>query len=155
MITRKFRLKRGWSQDQLAQLSGLSVRTIQRIERGQTASLESLKSLAAVFEVNVCQLQEDSTMTNSNALNKSEQSTIEYVRDIKGFYTHILIYFLVVIPLSIASLSAANPTLWALWPWAWWGLGVVIHGLSVFEVFNILGPKWEKKQIEKRLGKKL
>ncbi len=50
MIIRKLRLQRGWSQEQLAELSGLSIRTIQRIERGQKPGLESLKSLAAVFE---------------------------------------------------------------------------------------------------------
>lgn len=32
MIVRKLRLQRGWSQEQLATLTGLSVRTIQRIE---------------------------------------------------------------------------------------------------------------------------
>lgn len=33
MIVRKLRLQRGWSQEQLATLTGLSVRTIQRIGR--------------------------------------------------------------------------------------------------------------------------
>ncbi len=60
MIIRKLRLRSGWSQDQLAELSGLSIRTIQRIERGQKPSLESLKSLAAVFEMNVSDLQQES-----------------------------------------------------------------------------------------------
>ena len=40
MLVQKLRLQRGWSQEQLAELSGLSVRTIQRIERGQVASTE-------------------------------------------------------------------------------------------------------------------
>ena len=51
MLIQKLRLKKGWSQEQLAQASGLSARTIQRIEAGHPASTESLKSLAAVFEV--------------------------------------------------------------------------------------------------------
>ena len=34
MLIQKLRLKRGWSQQQLADASGLSVRTIQRIETG-------------------------------------------------------------------------------------------------------------------------
>src|SRR5205814_6188705 len=51
MLIQKLRLKRGWSQQQLADASGLSVRTIQRIENGAAASTESLKCLAAVFEV--------------------------------------------------------------------------------------------------------
>lgn len=56
MIVRKLRLQRGWSQDQLATLTGLSVRTIQRIEQGQQPGLESLKALASVFELDVAQL---------------------------------------------------------------------------------------------------
>ncbi len=35
MLIQKLRLQRGWSQEDLAALSGLSVRTIQRLERGQ------------------------------------------------------------------------------------------------------------------------
>jgi transcriptional regulator with XRE-family HTH domain len=55
MLIQKLRLQRGWSQQQLADLSGLSVRTIQRLEKGQDASVESLKSLAAVFEIDFSQ----------------------------------------------------------------------------------------------------
>jgi transcriptional regulator with XRE-family HTH domain len=51
MLIQKLRLQHGWSQEQLAELSGLSVRTIQRIEGGKTASVESLKSLGAIFEI--------------------------------------------------------------------------------------------------------
>ncbi len=53
MIVRKLRLRNGWSQDQLAELTDVSVRTIQRIERGHKPSLETAKALAAVFEVDV------------------------------------------------------------------------------------------------------
>jgi transcriptional regulator with XRE-family HTH domain len=58
MLIQKLRLQHGWSQEQLAELSGLSVRTIQRLEQGQTASVESLKSIAAVFEINFATLKE-------------------------------------------------------------------------------------------------
>lgn len=50
---RKLRVERGWSQDQLAQLSGVDVRTIQRSERSGTASLETAKALASVLEVDI------------------------------------------------------------------------------------------------------
>ncbi|MBA6296996.1 helix-turn-helix domain-containing protein [Colwellia sp. MB02u-9] len=42
MMVRQLRLKRAWSQEQLAQFSGLNISTIRRIERGQKAGLESL-----------------------------------------------------------------------------------------------------------------
>lgn len=51
------RVERAWSQSELAQVSGLSLRTIQRIEKSGTASLESIKALAAVYEVNVMEIQ--------------------------------------------------------------------------------------------------
>lgn len=56
MRVRELRLARGWSQAQLAELSGLSVRTIQRIENGTHPGLESLNVLAKVFEIDVVEL---------------------------------------------------------------------------------------------------
>lgn len=56
MRVRELRMARGWSQAQLAELSGLSIRTIQRIENGTHPGLESLSRLAAVFEVSVADL---------------------------------------------------------------------------------------------------
>ncbi|ASD66595.1 helix-turn-helix transcriptional regulator [Pseudoalteromonas piscicida] len=51
------RVERAWSQSELAQVSGLSLRTIQRIEKSGAASLESIKALAAVYELNVMEIQ--------------------------------------------------------------------------------------------------
>jgi len=45
------RNQKGWSQSELAALSGLSVKTIQRIEHGQGApSLDTAKALASIFD---------------------------------------------------------------------------------------------------------
>jgi transcriptional regulator with XRE-family HTH domain len=49
MLVQRMRLQRGWSQQQLADLSGLSVRTIQRIERGDTPSTERRTRLGAWY----------------------------------------------------------------------------------------------------------
>ncbi len=155
MIIRKLRLQRGWSQEQLAELSGLSARTVQRIERGQKPSLESLKSLAAVFETTVENLQPEHTMDTETKLTKEEQVAIEQVQAIKGFYSHLTTYILVIALLFAINLFA-NPTyIWAVWPALGWGIGIINHGLGAFEVLNFFGPKWEKRQIEKRLGRKL
>ena len=68
MIVRKLRLEKGWSQEQLAEMSGLNVRTIQRIESGHKASLESLKCLASALEVDIETLnQETFTMDKDTA----------------------------------------------------------------------------------------
>jgi transcriptional regulator with XRE-family HTH domain len=155
MIVRKLRLKRAWSQEQLAQLSGLNIRTIQRIERGQKAGLESLKSLAAVFEVDLSDLQQDTTMNDTAAVSEEERQVIERVQDIKGFYSHLCNYIIVLSILFIINLIYTPEYIWALWASLGWGIGLISHGLSVFEVYSFFGADWEKKQIEKRLGRKL
>ncbi|MDQ1817477.1 helix-turn-helix transcriptional regulator [Massilia sp. CCM 9210] len=68
MILKQLRLSRHLSQEQLAQMSGLSVRTIQRIESGHKASVESLKCLAAVLEVEVSTLTEETFVIDKHAL---------------------------------------------------------------------------------------
>ena len=155
MIVRKLRLQRGWSQDQLAQLSGLSIRTIQRIERGKKAGLESLKSLAAVLEVQVADLVQETEMGSDNAISEEQKKAIEYVRDIKGFYSHLASYVVVIGLLLIANVMFFPDYIWVKWAAFGWGIGIASHGLSVFEVFDFFGPDWERKQIEKRLGNKL
>ena len=155
MIVRKLRLKRAWSQEQLAQFSGLNIRTIQRIERGQKAGLESLKSLAAVFEIELEDLQEEKNMLNSEKYSEEENRVIEHVKEIKDFYSHLINYVVVIIGLFIVNFITSPDYYWAWWAAFGWGIGVVSHGISVFEVYSFFGADWEKKQIEKRLGKKL
>ena len=95
-MIKKMRLSRGWSQEQLASLSGLSVRTIQRIERGQSSGLESLKCIASVLETDV------SVITSEfNAVDKflgtnpilpvvSVKETAQFYKDTLGFEIDIL-----------------------------------------------------------------
>jgi len=155
MIIRKLRLQRGWSQEQLAEMSGLSVRTIQRLERGKRAGLESLKSLAAVFDVELSNLYEDTEMKAEENMTWEEQRALEYVRDVKGFYSHLLTYVLVMPFIFILNYMVSPGYIWAWFSLFGWGLGVVSHGLSVFELFKFFGADWEKRQVEKRLGRKL
>ena len=69
MILKQLRLSRHLSQEQLAQMSGLNVRTIQRIESGHKASVESLKCLAAVFEVDIPTLNQETFMIDKTTSN--------------------------------------------------------------------------------------
>ncbi len=157
MIVRKLRLQRAWSQDQLAQLSGLSIRTIQRIERGQKAGLESMKALSAVFEIPLADLQqqEPDMHTHDSKLSLDESQALEQVRDLKGFYTHLIEYVVVVGGLFIFNFMTSPDYIWAWWVAFGWGIGVASHAFSVFEIYSPFGAAWEKRQVEKRLGRKL
>lgn len=151
MLVRKLRLERGWSQETLAEVSGISVRTIQRLERGGNASLESLCALAAVFEVDIANLSTETSMYEQREIPEREREALEYVRDIKGFYSHLAMYLIFAPAMVVASFFYNNGDPWYIWPVLGWGVGVAAHGLVVFEKFTLFGADWEKRQVEKRL----
>ena len=157
MLIQKLRLKRGWSQQQLAEASGLSVRTIQRLETGHTASVESLKSLAAVFEIDFSTLKPEQTMTTTTdpAAEKREEEAFRYVRRLRRFYIHVYQYVIVVAALFAMNLIVSPHRMWAQWVMIGWGLGVLMHASTVFGRGWLLGPDWERRQVEKRLGRPL
>ena len=156
MLVQKLRLQRGWSQQQLSELSGLNVRTIQRIEKGQEPSVESLKSLAAVFNVEFSTLKEQGM---ENVINESQSAeeilAFNQVRKLKGFYIHLAQYVLVVVLLAVINALTTPNRWWVQWVVMGWGVGVFFHWLQISERFSLFGSKWEKEQVEKRLGRKL
>lgn len=216
LLVQKLRLKRGWSQQQLAELSGLSTRTIQRVEGGQTPTVETLKSLASVFEVDFQELRaaiepqvqgaaqgaprpaatppveptvavmpphpaESTTMNPDVApvpspdfetassryvaarrgtndlgpMPDDEVRAFREVRSLRGFYIHAAQYVLVIAGLSILDVFTSPNRWWVQWPALGWGIGLTAHYLSISKRRRIFGPDWEKRQIEKRLGRTL
>lgn len=157
MLIQKLRLKRGWSQQQLAEASGLSVRTIQRIETGHPASVETLKSLAAVFEIDFSTLNPEQSMNTSNGdlAQKQEEEAFRYVRRLRRFYMHLYVYVVMVLALFVINLITTPHRMWAVWVMIGWGLGVAMQASLVFRPSWFLGPQWEREQVEKRLGRPL
>lgn len=165
MNIQKLRLQRGWSQQQLAELSGLSSRTIQRIENGQPASAESLKSLASVFEIDFTTLTSEpdmsatatatATATAATQAQQAEQLALARVRKMRGFYIHLAQYVVVITVLAVINLVTHPSKLWFFWPALGWGIGVLAHAAATFEFIPFFGAEWERKQVEKQLGRPL
>jgi transcriptional regulator with XRE-family HTH domain len=164
LLIQKLRLQRGWSQEQLAEITGLSVRTIQRIERGQTPSAESLKALAAVLDVNFGALREAhmsspaspaANVPSSPGVSTDEALALARVRKIKGFYRHVIQYVVIVGFLVAVNLLTFPRYFWAGWTALAWGLGLALHGLQVFDKIPFLNADWERRTVEKYLGRKL
>ena len=61
------RQERGWSQEQLADVSGLSLRTIQRLEGSDKVSIDSLADLAAAFKIDVAALRRELAMDKTSS----------------------------------------------------------------------------------------
>ena len=157
MLIQKLRLQHGWSQEQLAELSGLSPRTIQRLERGQKASPESLKALASVFEIEFSRLKESAMTTAPSTSDSRSDEALAFarVRKIKEFYVNFAFYVLIIGALAIANLVTSPGYWWVVWPAAGWGIGIVAHGLRVFDQLPFLNGQWERREVEKLLGRKL
>ncbi|HEX2583565.1 MAG TPA: 2TM domain-containing protein [Steroidobacteraceae bacterium] len=171
MLVQKLRLQRGWSQQQLADLSGLSVRTIQRIENGQAASVETMKSLASVFEIDFKQLQPEPEMNSSShdpadvssdstsapkpGTNYEEVLAMRHVANLKDFYLRVMTYVLIMGFLTVVNYMTSPMYWWVIWAALGWGLALLLRAVKVFGLVPFLGADWEKKQIERRLGKPL
>lgn len=177
MLVRKLRLQKGWSQEHLAELVGVTPRTIQRIERGYKPGLETAKALASVFEVDVSTFTADTAEdlpmpTNDQALANptlaaDEEAAMQYVKGVKEFYAHLGFFLVFVIfygaiwsfvaitnpMVNRAFVFYSIPLMGALG----WGIGLLIHGLVAFERIGRRWPgvDWEKKAIEKKLGRRL
>ena len=75
------------------------------------------------------------------------------VEDIKGFYSNLGAYVVVIIGLAILNLVTYPKFLWFIFPLVGWGLGVVVHGLTVFNYMPFLGRDWEEKKIQQLIDK--
>jgi hypothetical protein len=70
------------------------------------------------------------------------------VNKIKGFYGNLASYMLVNIILLVINLATSPEHLWFLPLLFGWGIGVLIHGMTVFQWFPFLGKEWEEKKIK-------
>ncbi len=86
------------------------------------------------------------------AVTTEEESAINYVKGIKEFYGHLFMFAVFMVAFLVTG-KFEHPQL----KWLLLGVvaGLIIHGLVAFEVFGSFGTQWEKKQIEKKLGRKL
>ena len=144
MNIRELRKQKYWSQEQLAQMSGLSIRTIQRIERDQKAGLESLKALAAVFDMEISELQREAVdAAGIIAAEQDEQMRKEaYTEGVKGLYKLV---GLAIFSLLFTFIFVVDETT----GWGFIGLmavsWVVIIGVYAMNTFDLFGDAWKSK----------
>jgi hypothetical protein len=94
------------------------------------------------------------TAANS-AVAADEALALMQVRKIKGFYLHLAQYVIVMGLISIANAVFYPRYFWAGWVVFSWGVGIIIHGMQAFDLVPFLNGDWERREVEKRLGRKL
>ena len=77
------------------------------------------------------------------------------MRGLRGFYLHCFRYVLVNLALAAINLIQSPGRWWVLWVMGGWGIGLLLHAFRVFGPDWMLGPEWERRQVERRLGRPL
>lgn len=114
---------------------------IEQTEKYFTVALPMLTKQIAIME------------TNYNTQESMYLKAQKRVEDIKGFYGNLTSYIVVITGLAILNLISSPSHLWFLYPAIGWGIGVVVHGMSVFNYMPFLGRDWEEKKIRELMEK--
>jgi hypothetical protein len=83
------------------------------------------------------------------------QRARKYVKKLKAFYLHAIIFGLVNGGLILLNLVTSSNHWWSLWSIFGWGIGLLAHGASVFLFAPgnpIFGDHWEERRIEEYLA---
>ena len=77
-----------------------------------------------------------------------------YARNLRGFYTHLLVYALVNAGLAAINFMTSPGKVWFAWATFGWGIGLVAHGVSVFAFRGWMGADWEERKIRAYLARR-
>ena len=75
------------------------------------------------------------------------------VEELREFYQHLVVYLVVNAFLLALNLWTSPGHLWFYWPLLGWGLGVAIHGATVFGNNRFWGQRWEERKIKELMEK--
>ncbi|MFS4417088.1 2TM domain-containing protein [Maribacter sp. 2307ULW6-5] len=76
----------------------------------------------------------------------------ERVGELKGFYSHLMVYVLVIGVLAVFNFYTVNFP-WVIFPAVGWGIGLAGHGLGVFGQNLLFGKKWEERKIREIISR--
>ena len=74
------------------------------------------------------------------------------VKDIRSFYISATMYA-IIIPTLWAFNLIGGGKIWAHWATIGWGIGLTVHGLSVFAGRSFFGSEWEEKKVEEIMAR--
>jgi|UniRef100_UPI004047BA15 two-component system, LytTR family, sensor kinase len=72
----------------------------------------------------------------------------EKVQKLKGFYANLITYCLVIPCLVYINLRFVPDFHWFYFPILGWGMGLLFHGMEVYNYNPFLGKDWEQRKIK-------
>jgi hypothetical protein len=70
------------------------------------------------------------------------------VQEVKGFYGNLTAYIVINAFFVVINLLTSPEHLWFYWPMLGWGIGVIFHGLRVFNYMPFLSKDWEERKMK-------
>jgi 2TM domain len=92
-------------------------------------------------------------MENTNYTQEQYQQAKKKVEEIKGFYSHLTSYILVIAFLIFINLRYSPKHLWFFWPAFGWGIGLLFHAIGTFDIIPFFGKNWEQRKIDELMKK--
>lgn len=89
---------------------------------------------------------------NSTVTDPAYKRARRRVLAIKGFYSHIAIYCIVIAALFFINYFQGGRW-WFYWAAVGWGIGVSVHAISVFGLDSLLGADWEERKIRELMDR--
>ena len=83
------------------------------------------------------------TLRHEEALRRARKR----VKDMRGWYMSATMYAVVIPTLWAVNLFGGGK-IWAHWATLGWGIGLTIHGLTVFAGRSFFGAEWEEKKVD-------
>ncbi|MCZ2085393.1 MAG: 2TM domain-containing protein [Flavobacteriales bacterium] len=110
-----------------------------------------IEKSATFFKVKIPILTQKITAMNTQPSSESMayERASKRVKDLKGFYSSLISYCLVIPFLVFINLRTAPEYHWFWWPMFGWGLGLSLSAIKVFGISS----NWEEKQIQKILDR--
>jgi hypothetical protein len=94
-------------------------------------------------------IMETTSYQTENSYYKAQKK----VEEIKGFYGNLFSFILINMGLMILNLVTYPQYLWFLYPFAGWGIGVIIHAMYTFSWMPFFGTDWEERKIKEIIEK--
>ena len=92
------------------------------------------------------------TLFSSPSREAALERARKHVRAVRSFYVNASMYA-TIIPILWAVNLTMGGEIWAHWSMIGWGIGLSIHGLSVFAERSFFGIAWEEKKVEELMAR--
>lgn len=120
------------------------------ISRKQIVIMNDYKTFKVQLPL-LTKIEEHMNVSQQNPKTKEDRA-IEYVAELKSFYSHLISFIVGAITMIAINLKYSPQFQWFWFPVLGWGAGVLSHAAGVFEI-PLFGKKWEERKIKEYLDK--